>query len=208
MHYLNTKKNAEEDVFLVLFYVPWQVVYELVSWKVPTLCLDGGIVSPLWLCLVKGVCMFRCNLPPELLAEWLGSFTCHCSKHSGEKNSSAIPAGIWTCNISITIPGSMVLENQQPVRSNIIGITLMHNISVTLKMSFSGIGQTSRLAAKGRHHKQLISWKIWSLQEQSQRHNTIDHLEERGSDRESSQHFSLKEQEGAIISQTNTRTVS
>ena len=23
-------------------------------------------------------CGFRCNLPPALLAEWLGSFTCHC----------------------------------------------------------------------------------------------------------------------------------
>ena len=23
--------------------------------------------------------MFRCNVPPALLAEWLGSFTCHCS---------------------------------------------------------------------------------------------------------------------------------
>ena len=22
--------------------------------------------------------MFRCNLPPALLAEWPGSFTCHC----------------------------------------------------------------------------------------------------------------------------------
>ena len=47
--------------------------------RVPTLCLDSGMVSPLWFCWVKGVCMFRCNLPPALLAEWLGSFTCHCS---------------------------------------------------------------------------------------------------------------------------------
>ena len=23
-------------------------------------------------------CVFRCNLPPALLAEWPGSFTCHC----------------------------------------------------------------------------------------------------------------------------------
>ena len=24
------------------------------------------------------VCVFRCNLPPALSAEWPGSFTCHC----------------------------------------------------------------------------------------------------------------------------------
>ena len=45
---------------------------------VPTLCLDSGLVSPLRLRWVKGVCVFRCNLPPVLLAEWPGSFTCHC----------------------------------------------------------------------------------------------------------------------------------
>ena len=28
---------------------------------------------------VKGLYVCRCNLPPALLAEWLGSFTCHCS---------------------------------------------------------------------------------------------------------------------------------
>ena len=31
-------------------------------WQVPTLCLDS-IISPLPLCWVKDVCMFRCNLP-------------------------------------------------------------------------------------------------------------------------------------------------
>ena len=29
-------------------------------------------------CWVKGVCMFRCNLPPALLAKWPGSFMSHC----------------------------------------------------------------------------------------------------------------------------------
>ena len=46
--------------------------------KVPTQCLDNGIVSPLRLRWVKSVCVFRCNLPPALLAEWPGSFSCHC----------------------------------------------------------------------------------------------------------------------------------
>ena len=47
------------------------------SFPIPTLCLDSSIVSPLRLQWVKGVCVFRCNLPPALLAEWPGSFTCH-----------------------------------------------------------------------------------------------------------------------------------
>ena len=34
--------------------------------------------GPLQLRLVKGVCVFRCNLPPALFAEWSESFTCHC----------------------------------------------------------------------------------------------------------------------------------
>ena len=44
----------------------------------PTLCLDSSIVSPIQLHRVKGICMFKCNLPPALLAEWPGSFICRC----------------------------------------------------------------------------------------------------------------------------------
>ena len=98
--------------------VPWRVACELVYGQVPTLCLDSGIVSPLWLHWVKGVCLFRCNLPPTLLVEWLGSFTCHCSNtgmertktksvhkvNSGEENSPTTPAGIRTHNLSIMSP--------------------------------------------------------------------------------------------------------
>ena len=32
-----------------------------------------------------GVCVFRCNLPPALLAERLGSFTCHCGNTEEER---------------------------------------------------------------------------------------------------------------------------
>ena len=53
--------------------------------KKKPLCLDSVIVSALRLCWVKGVCVFRCNLPPALLAEWLGSFTCHCSNTGSER---------------------------------------------------------------------------------------------------------------------------
>ena len=56
-----------------------------VSGEVPTLCLDSDIVSPLWLCEVKGVCIFRCNLPPALLAEWPGSFMLWCGKTGVER---------------------------------------------------------------------------------------------------------------------------
>ena len=63
--------------------VPWQVTCELVSEKVPTLCVDSGIAIPLRLRWVKGV--FRCNLPPALLAEWPGSFTCHCGNTGVER---------------------------------------------------------------------------------------------------------------------------
>ena len=52
--------------------------------RFPTL-LDSGIVSPLRLRWVKGVCVFTCNLPPALLAEWPGSFTCNCSNTGMER---------------------------------------------------------------------------------------------------------------------------
>ena len=55
--------------------------------------------------------MFSCNLPPALLAEWPGSFTCYCGNmgveripklesaqkvNPGEENSPAAPTVIWT----------------------------------------------------------------------------------------------------------------
>ena len=59
-----------------------------------------GIVSLLCLCWVKGVCVFRCNLLPALLAESLGSFTCHCSNMGVE----------WTLNKSQ--PRKLTLEKK------------------------------------------------------------------------------------------------
>ena len=46
--------------------IPWRVACELLSLM---LCLNS-IVSPMGLYWVKGVCMFCCNLPSALLAEW------------------------------------------------------------------------------------------------------------------------------------------
>ena len=59
--------------------------------------------------------MYSCTLPPALLAEWLGSFTCHCGKTDveriskqnlaqkvdpGEEHSPAAPAGTRTRDLS------------------------------------------------------------------------------------------------------------
>ena len=76
---------------------------------IPTLFLDSSIVSPFWLWWVKGVCMFRCNLPPALLAEWLGSCMCHFGNTGVEQTlnksqHTKLTAGIQTCNLSITSP--------------------------------------------------------------------------------------------------------
>ena len=51
-------------------------------------CLESGIVSPLQLKWVRGVCVFRCNLLPALLAEWPGSFTPHCGNTGVEQTSN------------------------------------------------------------------------------------------------------------------------
>ena len=51
------------------------------------MCLDG-IVSPLRLRWVKCVFVFIWNLPPVLLAEWPGSFICHCSNTGMERTSN------------------------------------------------------------------------------------------------------------------------
>ena len=63
--------------------------------------------------------MFSCNLPPALLTEWPGSFTCYCGNTGveripklesaqkvdpGEENSPAAPTGIWTRDLSVSSP--------------------------------------------------------------------------------------------------------
>ena len=76
-------------------------------------CLDGGIVRPLWICWVKSVCMFRCNLPSALLAEWLGSFMCHCSNTGLERTPNKSQYTKLTQNKKI-IPCSCQDLNLQP----------------------------------------------------------------------------------------------
>ena len=68
--------------------------------------------------LGQGVRVFKCNLPPALLADRTGSVTCYCgntgvertpnnsqhTKLTGKENSPAGPAGIRTRDLSITSP--------------------------------------------------------------------------------------------------------
>ena len=66
---------------------------------------------------MQDACMFSCDLPPVLLAEWPWSFTCHCSNMGvewiltyelvqtvdpGEDNSPAASAGTWTQDLPIS----------------------------------------------------------------------------------------------------------
>ena len=56
--------------------VPGELRVSRFPWSIPKLCLDS-IVIPFRLCWVKGVGVFRCNLPPVPMVEWSGSFVCH-----------------------------------------------------------------------------------------------------------------------------------
>ena len=53
--------------------------------RVPTPYLDSGLVSPLLLCWVFDVSVFRCNLRHAHLAEWRGHFRCHCGSMGEER---------------------------------------------------------------------------------------------------------------------------
>ena len=46
---------------------------------------NSGTISPFQLCWIKAVCMLRCNMPHALLAEWPGSFMCHCGNTGAEQ---------------------------------------------------------------------------------------------------------------------------
>ena len=72
--------------------VPWQVACELVSRQVPTVSLD------------KDVCVFSCNLPSALFAEWLGSFTGHCGNTRVEWTLNKRQHTKWTLLLPL-LPG-------------------------------------------------------------------------------------------------------
>ena len=55
--------------------VPWRVACELVSrMGFRILLVQHSQLTPTSLSQLKRVCVFSCNLPPALLAEWLGVF--------------------------------------------------------------------------------------------------------------------------------------
>ena len=87
--------------------------------------IPGQQSQPTPTSLDQGVCMFRCNLPPALLAEWLRSSTCHCgntgkertpnkSQHTKFTPAPDAIAGIRTRNLSITSPALYLLSSPDP----------------------------------------------------------------------------------------------
>ena len=80
---------------------PDELCLSLFPDRVPTLCMHS-IVRPLLLRWVKGVCVFRCNLPPAFLAEWLESFTCHCDNTgwNGHQIRVSTQSWLWRRNFS------------------------------------------------------------------------------------------------------------
>ena len=72
--YRNSEHSQYQDLFshsrCALLYYSFPDRFPHNAWT--------SIVSPFQLHWVKGACMFRCGLPPALLAEWLVSFMCHC----------------------------------------------------------------------------------------------------------------------------------
>ena len=79
------------------------------------LCLD----SPFRLCWAKDACVFRCNLPPALLAEWQGSFTCHCGNTGLERTPNKSQHTKLTLEKKILpplLPGFELVTRQSRVR--------------------------------------------------------------------------------------------
>ena len=71
-------------------FMPGSVFSGSTSWDdcgrmFPDLLRVSALVNPLRFCWVKGVCLFRFNLPPAVLAEWSGSFTYHCGNTGVER---------------------------------------------------------------------------------------------------------------------------
>ena len=62
-----------------------------------------GQHSQTTLCLFRGVCVTRCNLPPALLAEWLGSFMYHCGTAGVEWTPNKGQHRQWTLGKNILL---------------------------------------------------------------------------------------------------------
>ena len=139
--------------------VPWQVACELVSGEVCALCLDSGIVSPLWLHCVMGVCMFEHNMPPALLAEWLGSFTCHCIKAGVEQTpnkSQHTKLTLEKKNLLLLLPGFKLANFQLWVQNSTkmlyqLPISKWHMDFVLCFLTFKNQNKKKRNKKDGSH---------------------------------------------------------
>ena len=83
--------------------VPRQVACKLFPKRFPHYAWTAA-VSPLRSRWVKSVCVFRCNLPPALWAEWPGSFTCHCGNTGVERTTNKSQRTKLTLEKKVLLP--------------------------------------------------------------------------------------------------------
>ena len=71
----------------VLTAVAWLVPHETAAVSAQILCTPYNHAPCHFMQshIRNGVCVFSCNLPPALLAEWPGSFTCYCGNTGVER---------------------------------------------------------------------------------------------------------------------------
>ena len=110
----------------VLTALAWLVLHETAAISAQILCTQYNHAPCHFMQshIRNGVCMFSCNLPPALLAEWPGSFTCYCGNmgmeqipkwvNPREENSPAAPAGIQTRDLSTHKSGALTTELSPP----------------------------------------------------------------------------------------------
>ena len=130
--------------------------------KVPTLFpVDSDIVSPLRLRWVKGVCVFRCNLPPALLADWPGSFTCHWGNTGMERTPNKSQHRKWTLQkkiLLLLLPGFELATFRLRVRRSYQqapGNEFTRNLSGNIRQ------QQSQLADKQTHSELFRTSQIF-----------------------------------------------
>ena len=78
-----------------------------------------NFISPYQLYWVKDVCVFRCNLPPAHLLDWLGSFACHCGNTGVEQtpnNSQHTKSTLEKKNLLPLLPGFKLATFQSGVQ--------------------------------------------------------------------------------------------
>ena len=82
----------------VLTALAWLVPHEIDAVSAQVLCtLYNCAPCHFTQCHIHlGACVFSCNLPPALLAEWPGSFMCYCSKTGVERILKWVSTENWS----------------------------------------------------------------------------------------------------------------